>query len=62
MTRESLTRTAQDFLSEASGAVVLQDGAVTLDLGADEVFDFGGAQQVPAAFVVGGAKYGAAGA
>ena len=32
MTPESLTRTVQDFLSEASGAVVLEDGAVTFDL------------------------------
>ncbi len=32
MTPESLTRTVQDFLSEASGAVVLEDGAVAFDL------------------------------
>ena len=32
MTPESLTQTVQDFLSEASGAVVLEDGAVTFDL------------------------------
>src|SRR5579863_571071 len=32
MTPESLTRTVQDFLSEASGAVVLEDGAVMFDL------------------------------
>jgi hypothetical protein len=33
MTPETLTRTVQDFLSQASGAVVLEDGAVTFDLG-----------------------------
>jgi len=32
VTPEALTRTLQDFLSEASGAVVLEDGAVTFDL------------------------------
>src|SRR3954451_11666715 len=32
MTSEYLTRTVRDFLSEASGAVVLEDGAVTFDL------------------------------
>ncbi|HEV2398481.1 MAG TPA: hypothetical protein VGS27_16175 [Candidatus Sulfotelmatobacter sp.] len=32
MTPESLTRTVQDFLNEASGAVVLEDGAVAFDL------------------------------
>src|SRR5690348_16703919 len=32
MTPESLTRAVQDFLSEASGAVVIEDGAVTFDL------------------------------
>jgi hypothetical protein len=32
MTPESLTRTVEDFLREASGAVVLEDGAVTFDL------------------------------
>jgi len=32
VTPESLTRAVQDFLSEASGAVVLEDGAVTFDL------------------------------
>ena len=32
MTPESLTRTVQEFLSEASGAVVLEDGAVMFDL------------------------------
>ncbi len=33
MNAESLGRTVQEFLSEASGAVVLEDGAVTFDLG-----------------------------
>ena len=33
VTPEALTRTVQDFLSEASGAVVLEDGAVAYDLG-----------------------------
>ena len=33
MTPDALTRTLQDFLSEASGAVVLEDGAVAFDLG-----------------------------
>ena len=33
MTPEALTRTVQEFLSEASGAVVLEDGAVAFDLG-----------------------------
>src|ERR1700716_3444657 len=33
MTPESLTRTVQDFLSEAASAVVLEDGAVAFDLG-----------------------------
>ncbi len=32
MTPEALTRTLQDFLAEASGAVVLEDGAVVYDL------------------------------
>ena len=32
MTAESLTRTVQEFLNEASGAVVLEDGAVSFDL------------------------------
>ena len=32
MTPEALTRTVQDFLSEASGAVVLENGAVMFDL------------------------------
>jgi hypothetical protein len=33
VTPDPLTRTVQDFLSEASGAVVLEDGAVAFDLG-----------------------------
>ena len=33
MTPDALTRTVQDFLSEASGAVVLENGAVAFDLG-----------------------------
>ncbi len=32
MTPDSLARTVQDFLSEAAGAVVLEDGAVAFDL------------------------------
>lgn len=32
MTPEALSRTVQDFLAEASGAVVLEDGAVVFDL------------------------------
>src|SRR5581483_173351 len=32
MTPESLTRTVEDFLNEASGAVVLENGAVMFDL------------------------------
>jgi len=32
VTPDALTRTVQDYLSEASGAVVLEDGAVTFDL------------------------------
>ncbi len=32
MTPEALTRTVQDFLSDAAGAVVLEDGAVVFDL------------------------------
>lgn len=32
VTAESLTRTVQEFLNEASGAVVLEDGAVSFDL------------------------------
>ena len=32
MTPEALTRTLQEFLAEASGAVVLEDGAVAFDL------------------------------
>ena len=32
MTPESLTRTLQEFLSEAAGALVLEDGAVAFDL------------------------------
>jgi hypothetical protein len=33
MTPDALTRTVQEFLSEASGAVVLEDGALAFDLG-----------------------------
>jgi 3-oxoacyl-[acyl-carrier-protein] synthase III len=33
MTPDALTRTVQEFLSEAAGAVVLEDGAVAFDLG-----------------------------
>jgi hypothetical protein len=33
VTPEALTRTVQEFLSEASGAVVLENGAVAFDLG-----------------------------
>ncbi|MFZ0807418.1 MAG: hypothetical protein WAN03_14585 [Candidatus Sulfotelmatobacter sp.] len=33
MTPEALTRTLQEFLAEASGAVVLEDGAIAFDLG-----------------------------
>ena len=33
MTPDALSRTVQDFLSEASGAVVLEDGAVAFDIG-----------------------------
>lgn len=33
VTPDLLTRTVQDFLSEASGAIVLEDGAVAFDLG-----------------------------
>jgi hypothetical protein len=33
MTPEALTRTLQEFLGEAAGAVVLEDGAVAFDLG-----------------------------
>lgn len=33
MTPEALTRTLQEFLNDASGAVVLEDGAVAFDLG-----------------------------
>jgi hypothetical protein len=33
VTPDALTRTVQEFLSEASGAVVLEDGAVAFDLG-----------------------------
>ncbi len=32
MTPEALSRTVQEFLSEASGAVVLEDGAMAFDL------------------------------
>jgi 3-oxoacyl-[acyl-carrier-protein] synthase III len=32
MTPEALSRTLQEFLSEAAGAVVLEDGAVAFDL------------------------------
>ena len=32
MTPETLTRTMQEFLTEAAGAVVLENGAVTFDL------------------------------
>jgi len=32
MTPQALTRTVQDFLSEAAGAVVLENGAVAFDL------------------------------
>jgi hypothetical protein len=33
VTPEALTRTVQDYLNEAAGAVVLEDGAVAFDLG-----------------------------
>jgi hypothetical protein len=33
VTSETLTRTVQDFLNDADGAVVLEDGAVAFDLG-----------------------------
>src|ERR1700722_11623729 len=33
MTPDALTRTVHDFLSEASGAIVLENGAVAFDLG-----------------------------
>ena len=33
VTPDALSRTVKDFLSEAAGAVVLEDGAVTFDLG-----------------------------
>ena len=33
MTPDDLTRTMQDYLSEAAGAIVLEDGAVSFDLG-----------------------------
>jgi hypothetical protein len=33
MTPETLSRTVQDYLNEAAGAVVLEDGAVAFDLG-----------------------------
>jgi hypothetical protein len=33
VTPEALTRTVQDFLGEATGAVVLEDGAIAFDLG-----------------------------
>ena len=32
VTPQALTRTVQDFLSEAAGAVVLENGAVAFDL------------------------------
>ena len=32
LTPQALTRTVQDFLSEAAGAVVLENGAVAFDL------------------------------
>jgi len=57
MNSELLARTLEDFLSEASGAVVLEDGAVLFDLAKGKIFDFGRAHQVPAAFVVGGQKH-----
>jgi hypothetical protein len=33
VTPEALTRTVHDYLNQASGAVVLEDGAVAFDLG-----------------------------
>src|ERR1700685_2512182 len=33
MNADALSRTVQEFLSEAAGAVVLEDGAVVFDLG-----------------------------
>ncbi len=41
MTPEALTRTLQDFLAEASGAIVLEDGAIAFDLTRSKVLDFG---------------------
>jgi hypothetical protein len=42
MNAESLTRTLEEFLGEASGAVVIEDGAVMF--GRVEVFDIRRAQ------------------
>jgi len=60
MNSESLARTLDEFLSEASVAVVLEDAAVLFDLAQAKYSIFGRAQQVPAASVVGGAEYCAA--
>jgi hypothetical protein len=43
-----LSRTVQDFLSEAAGAVVLENGAVAFDLGPSKYSIFRGIQQMPA--------------
>jgi hypothetical protein len=53
VTPQALTRTVQDFLSQAAGAVVLENGAI-------QVFHLGRVQPMSAALVVGGAKRGAA--
>ncbi len=62
MTPELLTRTVQDFLQEAAGAVVLEDGAVMFDLAQAKYSISGEHNKCLLHLVVGGAEHGAAGA
>jgi hypothetical protein len=48
VTPQALTRTVQDFLSEAAGAVVLENGAVAFDLAQSKILDLGRVQPLPA--------------
>jgi hypothetical protein len=52
VTPQALTRTVQDFLSEAAGAVVLENGAVAFDLAQSKYSISGEYNPLPAAPVV----------
>ena len=57
---QSRLHTLEEFLGEASGAVVIEDGAVMFDLAQSKYSISGEHQQVPAPSVVAGAEYRAA--